>query len=69
MTAGRGDVKDDPSEFGAWRVEQLVRYGDYEALLRDLLAVIHRDGGHYTERHGMVKAFSDAMALSAKRLP
>ncbi len=53
----------------AWRTEQLVRHGDHESLLKDLLAVIHRDGGHYTERHGLAKSVQDAMALSAKRLP
>ncbi len=37
--------------------------GSYEAsMLRDLLAVIHRDGGHYVEAHGMDKAIEDAHA-------
>jgi hypothetical protein len=33
------------------------------ALLGDLLAVIHRDGGHYVEAHGWEKACADAEAL------
>jgi hypothetical protein len=33
----------------------------YEAsMLRNLLAVIHRDGGHYVEAHGLDKALEDA---------
>jgi hypothetical protein len=32
-------------------------------LLRNLLAVIHRDGGHYAAEHGLEKAVSDAMSL------
>jgi hypothetical protein len=40
------------------------RGGDsYEAsMLRNLLARIHRDGGHYVERHGLDKALEDADA-------
>lgn len=35
----------------------------YEAsMLRNLLALIHRDGGHYLKRHGMDKALEDAEA-------
>jgi len=29
--------------------------------LRDLLAIIHRDGGHYTEEHGLQKSWEDAI--------
>ena len=36
--------------------------------LRELLAVIHRDGGHYEEEHGMEKAWQDAMTLSSERI-
>ena len=28
--------------------------------LLDLLAIIHRDGGHYTDEHGIDKAINDA---------
>jgi hypothetical protein len=38
-------------------------------MLNELLAVIHRDGGHYIAEHGLQKAFDDAMQLSAERLP
>ncbi len=31
-----------------------------DALLRELLAVIHRDGGQYAEAHGVAKATADA---------
>ena len=57
------------SEYESGWIERLVAQGDHESLLRNLLAIIHRDGGHYTERHGLVKSFQDAMALSAMRLP
>ena len=31
--------------------------------LRNLLAIIHRDGGHYVEEHGIDKAVEDAIAV------
>ncbi len=33
---------------------------------RNLLARIHRDGGHYLERHGLEKAAADADEIVAK---
>ena len=33
----------------------------YEELLLNLLATIHRDGGHYVSDHGVEKATKDAM--------
>lgn len=33
--------------------------------LMNLLARIHRDGGHYTEKHGLVKSVNDADAVIA----
>ena len=42
------------------------RSGDsYEAMLRNLLARIHGDGGHYVEQHGVDKAAAAADALVA----
>lgn len=38
---------------------------DYEDLLLNLLAVVHRDGGQYTEAHGVAKASSDAEKIVA----
>lgn len=40
-----------------------------EQQLGNLLAVIHRDGGHYLAEHGWEKAVNDAARLSAQRLP
>jgi hypothetical protein len=39
------------------------RAENIERWLRDLLAVIHRDGGHYTEKHGLEKSTADAHAV------
>lgn len=39
-----------------------------EHRLRNLLALIHRDGGHYEAAHGMAKACNDAEALVVARL-
>ncbi len=39
-----------------------------EYLLRNLLAVIHRDGGHYAAEHGLTKATEDAIELRNKML-
>lgn len=41
---------------------------DYKHLLFNLLAVIHRDGGHYVAEHGVEKASADAEQLSSKRI-
>ncbi len=43
------------------------REDDPEEMLRNLLAVIHRDGGHYSQAHGLVQSVADAMALVAER--
>jgi|GEM_PF-1808032 len=37
-----------------------------ERQLNDLLAIIHRDGGHYTGQHGITKAIADAHATWAE---
>lgn len=39
---------------------------DYAGSLKNLLAVLHRDGGHYTEEHGIKKSFRDSLAIAAK---
>ena len=36
--------------------------------LFNLLAIIHRDGGHYIMEHGIDKAVADAVTLSAERI-
>jgi len=37
----------------------------YQDLLQNLLAYIHRDGGHYTYKHGIKKSVEDAIAIIA----
>jgi hypothetical protein len=39
---------------------------DYKSALKNLLAMIHGDGGHYVERHGIEKACEDAEEKVAK---
>jgi len=34
-----------------------------EELLKNLLAIIHRDGGHYVAEHGLEEATDDAIAI------
>jgi hypothetical protein len=36
---------------------------EYQRLLLNLLAVIHGDGGHYVDKHGIYKAQEDAMTI------
>jgi hypothetical protein len=36
---------------------------DYQYHLFNILAVTHRDGGHYTEEHGVEKSVKDAMKI------
>jgi hypothetical protein len=38
---------------------------DPALLLRELLAAVHRDGGHYTYRHGIEQSVVDAMVTVA----
>ena len=38
----------------------------YKIPLQELLAVIHRDGGHYTADHGIKKASKDAYKILYK---
>lgn len=40
---------------------------DAETMLRDLLCVIHRDGGQRIDAIGLKAAYDEAMDLSAKR--
>ena len=42
----------------------LHRY--YEHLLNELLAIIHRDGGHYVQEHGIEKAVEGAIKIINK---
>jgi hypothetical protein len=44
------------------------KVAELEHTLKELLAVIHRDGGHYTAEHGIEKSAKDATQLSCQRL-
>ena len=37
----------------------------YERSLKNILAVVHRDGGQYTEEHGIAKSVRDATEILA----
>ena len=43
--------------------ELMAGRDELRAELQNLLAVIHRDGGHYTAEHGLEKSVQDAMRL------
>lgn len=49
------------SDYGR-AVAHCVKNEDYEALLLDLLATVHRDGGQYTTLTGLCVSFLDAKA-------
>jgi hypothetical protein len=40
----------------------------YRRSLFDLLAVVHRDGGHYTVEHGLEKSVEDALRIIAAKV-
>ena len=42
-------------------IDMLVEDKNYEALLKELLAVVHRDGGHYYTLCGPSVAFLDGI--------
>ena len=50
------------ARYAGWRMEvyATIRPPKVERALLNLLAVIHGDGGHYTEEHGIEKAAADA---------
>jgi len=39
---------------------------NYKKILNNLLAYIHRDGGHYQDKHGTEKAVADAIEKVCK---
>lgn len=43
-------------------IDQCVEGGDYKQLLIELLAVVHRDGGQYTQLAGFATSVEDAIA-------
>ena len=60
-------VLDGPGE-GTWSVfaQKVVEERDEARhALHEILAVIHRDGGHYTGKHGIAKSVEDAHAAWA----
>lgn len=48
-----------------WMMEPDEKYKHY---LLDLLAIIHRDGGHYVSEYGLKKAVADAIKISHQRI-
>jgi hypothetical protein len=44
------------------------RISSLNALLGELLCIVHRDGGQYIAEHGVAKAQQDAIVLSAERI-
>jgi hypothetical protein len=54
------------SGYAAGLIAADVYPGDrYKPLLFDLLAVLHRDGGHFTARHGVEVATKTAMHIAS----
>jgi len=56
------------NELHYWRT--MFRHGSKqsERMLRNLLAVIHRDGGQYVEEHGLEQAVKDAEKIVAEKI-
>lgn len=44
-------------------IEEFVKEENYEALLKEILAVCHRDGGHYTILSGYSVSVLDAIVF------
>lgn len=66
-----GVCSEDPPEWRAWQDGYVQGYSDGTEMIRDhlrnLLARIHCDGGHYTSKHGISKSCLDADALLVER--
>jgi hypothetical protein len=56
---GSGGLPEIPAVDYAQRLAHLGTLQP-EGILRELLAVIHGDGGHYADEHGLAKAVADA---------
>jgi hypothetical protein len=56
------------AELQAELVRAQCNYHELESKLLDLLAVIHRDGGHKVEELGLQAAWEQAMQLSSERI-
>lgn len=50
-------------DFMARFIKSLVEQGDHTEILLNLLAVIHRDGGHYTQLTGLETSAIDAFRI------
>jgi len=57
---------------GGWKCpvtpEQIASAHSLKTALLELLAVIHRDGGHHTQAVGLEQSCADAMLLSSARI-
>jgi len=56
---GRWKTQDTPHSKGGGIMDDTIK-------LKNLLAIIHRDGGHYTGEHGLEKSVADAMKIVAE---
>ena len=54
-------ILDAIDELLTFRKETMI----YKHILESLLAIIHRDGGHYTAAHGIPKSVEDAITIVA----
>lgn len=53
-----------PGYYSALEMHKMkVRAESAEHCLRNLLAVVHRDGGHYVSKHGIARATDDAVRV------
>ncbi len=59
MPTSKSSTSNSP-QYGAL-LRQLVANEDYKSLLDQTLAVLHRDGGHYTALAGYAVAIEDAL--------
>lgn len=59
LTSSKGGIGDAQIR----HIRKLAAEGDHLSLLRDLLAIIHRDGGHYTELAGLDYSVIDAIDI------
>ena len=47
---------------------EFIKWSKINMHLLNLLAVIHGDGGHYTDKHGIDKSVKDAIIIVSKAL-
>lgn len=60
------EIKGDSELWYGFFQKELKSHLELDNAVCELLATLHRDGGHYVEKHGIIKATLDAQSIIHK---